>query len=167
MKKDEKKTRKTRFSIFGILIIAILSILGLSGCASSTVGSSESVANVLNMYAKKPLSDGYYWNFGIGKNYTEAMEDALKSMPFMRPVEVKTEVMTTSMKSYDYKGGDKTWSSHDPDKIMHIKPYNVYNSNARCKVQENWDIPGGILIVRKCPDLQWFSDNGFDFKDIK
>lgn len=167
MKKEEDKTGNLKFSIFNILIIAILSILGLSGCAPKSVGKTESTAQILNSYTKKSLPDGYYWNFGIGKNYTEAMEDALKSLPFMRPLEVQTEVMTTSSKAWSYKDGKKVWTSYEPEKIMHIKPYNVYNSNARCVVQENWDIPGGILVVRKCPDLQWFKDNNIDFRDIK
>ena len=149
-----------------MVLLGLVNILCFSGCAPKSVGKTESTMEILNSYNKKPLPDGFYWNFGIGSNYTEAMKDAVSSLKFMRPVSVNLDVMTTSMKSSKYQDGKLVWTSHEPEKIVHIEPYNVYSSNSRCKVVENWDIPNGILIVRKCPDLQWFKDNDIQFDKI-
>ena len=154
-----------KLSIFMVLLGLV--VFNFSGCAPKAIGKTESTASILNAYSKKELPEGFYWNFGIGSNYTEAMKDAVKSLAFMRPINIQIEVYTMATKAYKWEDGKRIEINFDPEKLVGVKPYNIFVSDSYCKVVENWDIPGGILIIRKCPDLQWFKDNGIYFTKIK
>ena len=137
------------------LIIGASLALILSGCASKNVGSSESSAKILNSYVKKEKPAGWFYNFGIGKNYNEALADADKALSFNNPLSTDTKVTTYGGNAL--KDGQEV--PRNKVKFVEIKPYNIYTSKSKCEIKENWDVPEGILIVRICPDLQFFEDN--------
>lgn len=121
---------------------ACLCMALFTGCSQKTVGSSDSSAQILNSYVKKEAPAGWYYNFGIGKNYELALSDADKALSFKNPITTNTTVVTFS--NFKYVTTD---------------PYNVYSSKSYCEVKENWDVPEGLMIVRLCPDMQFFRDN--------
>lgn len=68
---------------FGILVMAGI----LIGCSNKyDVGSSESSAKILNSYVKKDAPEGWFYNFGIGPNYSLALKDATNSLSFRKPL---------------------------------------------------------------------------------
>lgn len=137
---------------FGILVMAGI----LIGCSNKyDVGSSESSAKILNSYVKKDAPEGWFYNFGIGPNYSLALKDATNSLSFRKPLSVETKVVT-SMTGFRDKNG---YRQVEPEKNVESTPYNVFSSDSKCEVIENWDVPEGTLIVRICPDLQYFKDN--------
>lgn len=136
----------------GILVMAGT----LIGCSNKyNMGSSESSAKILNSYVKKDAPEGWFYNFGIGPNYSLALRDATNSLSFRKPLMVETKVVT-SMTGFRDKNG---YRQVEPEKNVESKPYNVFTSDSKCEVIENWDVQEGTLVVRICPDLQYFKDN--------
>lgn len=137
------------------LIVGILAGFIFVGCSSKiNSGSSESSAQILNKYVKKDAPEGWFYNFGIGSNYNLALRDATDALSFTKPLKVETNISTSSTGFRDKDG----YRQIEPEKKIDSKPYNVYNSDSKCEVIESWNVPEGILIVRICPDLQYFSD---------
>ena len=146
------------------IIICIIIIFVFGGCSTKTIGSSESSAQILNNYVKKPLPEGWYWNFGIGPNYSKAFSDA--DLSLISPTNVNVRVSVTGENYVTDKNGKMIASGNNHHRFLFTEPYVSYGSKNWCEVRESWDVPEGIMIVRVCPDTNFFGKN-LDFKQTE
>ena len=112
-----KKMKKLQgvWKYVGILVMAGT----LIGCSNKyNMGSSESSAKILNSYVKKDAPEGWFYNFGIGPNYSLALKDATNSLSFRKPLSVETKVVT-SMTGFRDKNG---YRQIEPEKNVESTP---------------------------------------------
>ena len=128
------------------LMVCVILVL-FSGCANKTIGASESSAKIMNNYVKKPIPEGWYWNFGVGPNFGKAMEDANISSEYTNPNGVHTKVMPMKENTNDHR------------RFTISDTYHSWSPKAYCELKESWDVPEGIMVVRVCPDLSFFWAN--------
>lgn len=120
--------------IFGIFLCGFLS-MGFVGCSSKKYEVSESSVSELDKYTKKELPEFYFWNFGVGSNYSEALKDANKSILYKDYNKVSYSVYKT------------TGSTN-----ITAEKHEVFTGSKMCEVHKNVKVPEGYLIVRICKD---------------
>lgn len=133
-------------------------ILSFNGCSNSNFSQenvSDSSMNIIMSYSKKSLPDGYVWNFGTGRSYSSALEDASQSLSFEQATEVETKVIISNKEriiSDQY--GNKYYTS--PTKIMETKGKNKYRLENSCELHKLLNTSDGVLIIRICKNLNFF-----------
>lgn len=144
----------------GVGILSVLGVLGMlvfSGCSHKEIPTSESTAKIIMDYSKKPTPLNWYWNFGIGKNYSSALEDASKALTFEQAVEVETKIISSSPETILTKQNGPSFRV-GAYKLTNTVPKNKYNSENLCKFHKILNTLDGYLIIRICPDLQDFEN---------
>lgn len=121
---------------FGKLIIGV-SLLGIlfTGCSTKKYEVSEDSVSVLDKYEKKQLPEFYFWNFGIGSSYSEALKDAQKSMLYK------------DYNKVDYSVYKTTGSTN-----ITAENHKVFVGSKMCEIHKNVKVPEGYLIIRICKD---------------
>ena len=118
--------------VSGLLLIGAL---GLSGCSSKKFEVSDDSVSVLDKYEKKQLPEFYFWNFGIGSSYSEALKDAQKSM------------LVKDYHKLDYSVYKTTGSTN-----VTAENHKVFTGTKMCEVHKNMKVPEGYLLIRICKD---------------
>ena len=143
----KKRNINIKFWKFCVLMTIVLSI---NGCAPKTTRDeiSNSSIEILNQYAEKPAPENYFWNFGIGSSYGDALKDAQKSLL----------VNDYSSLEYEYsKIGEKNF--------INIREYNLFVNGKSCDIHKNVKVPEGYLIIRLCKDFKSIRVNANKYQD--
>ena len=143
--------------LYTLSIMGSLFFVGCSGHNYTQEKVSDSSMNLIMNYSKKTLPEGYVWNFGVGKNYSSALEDASQSLTFEQATTLETKVIVSNKEriiSDQY--GNKYYTA--PTKIMETKGNNKYNIENKCDIHKLLNTSDGILIIRICKNTNLFEE---------
>lgn len=143
-----------KLSVFiGILVSMFL----ISGCASkpNSLDVNKNSTEIILNYSKKTLPDGWVWNFGVGKNYSSALEDAAQALTFESATSFETKVIVSGKEivTKDSYGNQIRIPAH---KIMDTRGKNKYNFEHSCELHKLLNTNDGMLIIRICKDFNYF-----------
>ena len=113
----------------------LIGTLPFTGCSSKKIEISDDSMKVLNSYNKKTLPEFYFWNFGTGSSYSEALKDAQKSML------VK-----------DYNRIDYSVYKTSNNVNVTAENHKVFTGDKMCEIHKNLKVPEGYMIIRICKD---------------
>ena len=140
---------------YGIWLCVCMGIL-FSGCSNKKIVEVDQFSTKIIMdYTKKQTPDGWFWNFGVGDSYGEAIADASKSLSFEDSVSIQTEIIVSSPEKIatDSYGNNYRIPAH---KITNTKGNKIFKAENTCEIHKVLVVKDGTLVIRICKDNNYF-----------